>query len=426
MINILGVNISNLNQSETLSRVRNFLVDGQQHLIFTPNPEMLVDSQTDWFFKTALNKADLAPADGFGLVLAARYLYKIFLNRFPGVELMEKICELAAQENKSIYLVGGKKGIAAQTASVLLKKYPNLKIVGMEMGIVIKFQIPNPKSQTNSKYQIPNTKYLVGMSFDQQANQELLDRINRAAPDVLFVAFGHKKQEKWLAEFIGELPSTKIGMGVGGSFDYLSGKISYAPEFLRRLGLEWFWRLVQEPRKRIRRIWKAIVSFGFLIYDYKRQLVRPYRQGAIGFIINQEGKFFIAKRRRCGLDPLDCWQPPQGGINKNETAEHAVLREIKEETGITAVRIVAQCSKAVSYDWAIAYMRRACRGQYRGQAKQIFLLQYFGDGSDIKVDKDEFDDYKWVSLEEFKKILHPFRRESLEILLKECGHLISK
>lgn len=148
MINILGVNISNLNQSETLSRVRNFLVDGQQHLIFTPNPEMLVDSQTDWFFKTALNKADLAPADGFGLVLAARYLYKIFLNRFPGVELMEKICELAAQENKSIYLVGGKKGIAAQTASVLLKKYPNLKIVGMEMGIVIKFQIPNPKSQT--------------------------------------------------------------------------------------------------------------------------------------------------------------------------------------------------------------------------------------------------------------------------------------
>lgn len=465
ILNILGVNISNLTQSETLSRARNFLVDGDQHLIFTPNPEMLVDSQTDWFFKTALNKADLAPADGFGLVLAARYLYphtftagwhamwqekkeplhvksagysqqgvgiyKFFLNRFPGVELMEKICELAAQEGKSVYLVGGKEGIAAQTASVLLKRFPGLKIVGAEEGIVLKCQIPNVKCQIksefqNSKYQIPNTKYMVNVDFDEEENKKLLNRINQAKPDILFVAFGHKKQEKWLAEFINELPSVKIGMGVGGSFDYISGKIRRAPRFIRQMGFEWLWRLIQEPCKRIRRIWKAIISFGFLIYSYKKQIAKPHRQGATGFIINSEGNFFIAKRRCAGLDIFDQWQPPQGGIDKNETAENAVLREIKEETGITAVRIVAKCSQAVSYDWAIAYMRRACRGKYRGQTKQIFLLQYFGDGSDIKVDKHEFDDYKWITLEEYKKILHPFRRESLDIMLKECGHLISK
>lgn len=421
-LNILGVNISNLNQSETLSRARSFLIDGTQHLIFTPNPEMLADSQADWFFKTALNKADLAPADGFGLVLAARYLYKTFLNRFPGVELMEKICDLTAQENKSIYLLGGEKGIAAQTASVLLKRFPGLKIVGAETGIVFKSQISSASWRIKSQ----NFQYLVGMNFDQESNQELLGRIRKAAPDVLFVAFGHKKQEKWLAEFINELPSVKIGMGVGGSFDYLSGNTKRAPKLIRRMGFEWLWRLIQEPYKRTRRIWKALVDFGFLIYSYKKQITKPYRQGAIGFIMNREGKFFIAKRRRDGLDIFDQWQPPQGGIDKNETAENAVLREVREETGITAVKILAKCAKAVLYDWAIAYMCRACRGRYRGQTKQIFLLQYYGDDSDIKVDKNEFDDYKWVTLEEFEKMLHPFRRESLEIMLKECGHLISR
>lgn len=369
---------------------------------------MLVDSQADWFFKTALNKADLAPADGFGLVLAAKYLYKTFLNRFPGVELMEKICELAAQENKSVYLVGAGKGTAELTAGTLLKKYPGLKIVGAEPGIQIK------------------TKHTVKLNFDEEENKKLLNRITQAKPDILFVAFGHKKQEKWLAQFIGEMPSVKIGMGVGGSFDYLSGKINRAPQFVRQLGLEWIWRLIQEPYKRTRRIWKAVIGFGFLIYSYKKQITKPYRQGAMGFIINSEGNFFIAKRCCAGLDLFDQWQPPQGGINKNETAEYAVLREIKEETGITAVRIIAKCSKAVLYDWTIAYMRRACRGQYRGQAKQIFLLQYFGDGSDIKVDKNEFDDYRWITLEEYKKILHPFRRESLDIMLKECDPLILK
>ncbi len=434
------VKVDNFSMTDILAKISQFLCSDSSHLITTPNPEMLVEAEHDWFFKQALNQADLAVADGFGLVLATKYLYGEKLNRLAGVDLMEKICETAASEGKSVYLLGGGEGVAAAAGRALEKKYQGLKIVGAKKGITIKSQIPNPKSQFSNFQNLPlrgisrretislisNIQYLTSLNFDQDENQKLLQRICQAAPDILFIAFGHGKQEKWLAEFLPQLPSVKIAMGVGGSFDYLAGRVHRAPLFLRRLGLEWLWRLIHQPW-RISRIWRAVVIFAFLVRDYKRQIALPYRQGVIGFVRNQEGKFFIAKRHASPSDSyfhgIAHWQPPQGGMGAGETPEQTVVREVKEETGLDA-KILYRCQEICQYDWSIEFMRKRGHGyHFRGQQKIVFLLQYEGDGHDVKVDKQELDDYRWVSLAELKQIIHPFRRHSLEILLNEYAKI---
>ncbi len=414
---IFGVRVDNFSREQILAKISEFLESNKNNLITTLNPEMLVDAEYDWFFQQALNKAEMSVADGAGLALAGQYLYNEKLTRWAGVDLMEKICEMAARQGKSAYLVGGEEGIAKKTAEKLQKKYSGLKVVGAEMGITFRKNF-SVLFQNDSD----NINYLTGLNFNAEENKKLLEKIRAAAPDILFAAFGHGKQEKWLAEFLPQLPSVKIGMGVGGSFDYLSGSVKRAPLITRQLGLEWLWRLLRQPW-RIKRIWKALVSFSLLIKDYKIQLSLPYRQGVIAFIINKKGEFFIAKRCPKPTDyyffNIDHWQPPQGGISAGETAEEAVLKEAREETGITA-EIVARCATAHQYDWSIAFMRKKGKEyHFRGQQKTVFLLKYDGDGSDIKLDKVELCDYRWVNLEELKKMIHPLRRPSLEILLKE-------
>lgn len=438
---ILGIRIDSFSKPQILAKISEFLRSGKGHLIATPNPEMLVDAEHDWFFKQALNRADLAVADGVGLAWAARYLYEEKITRWAGVDLMEKICEMAAGQGKSVYLVGGEEGIAEKAGGKLQKKYAGLKIAGAEKGIVFgchpehhacrqagsEGSLSTKSEDSSALPRNDNSRYLIGLEFDVDENNKMLERIRAAAPDILFVAFGHGKQEKWLAEFLSQLPSVRIGMGVGGAFDYISGRIRRAPTLARQLGLEWLWRLSRQPW-RIKRIWKAVMSFSSLIKDYKIQLSLPYRQGVIGFIINKEGKFFIAKRCPQPADAyffhIEQWQPPQGGISAGETAEQAVIKEVREETGMKEVEIIARCAAIHQYDWNVFFMKKKGRGyHFRGQQKTIFLLKYNGDGSDIKVDNMELCDYRWVDLEELKKIIHPVRRPSLEILLAEVNNL---
>ena len=126
------------------------------------------------------------------------------------------------------------------------KKYNYLNIVGAETGI------------PNSKFQIPN-------SNNDKLNEELIQRINKTKPDIIFVAFGSPKQEEWIHESLKRIPSVKLAIGVGGSFDFISGKTKRAPLIFQKLWLEWLWRLILEPR-RIGRIYNATVKFSWLIF----------------------------------------------------------------------------------------------------------------------------------------------------------------
>ena len=227
---ILGVGIDNLNANEALQRVEDLLLDSQQRYVVTPNPEFLVRAQKDEEYRGLLNKADMAVADGIGLIFASRFLKRPLKQRISGVDLMEGICQVAAQENWQVFLYGAQPepDVALEAADVLKNRYQGLKI-------------------------------------------GLLGKGDRKTPTILFIALGSPKQEKWIAHYLPKLPQVDLAVGVGGSFDFISGRIKRAPAIMQKAGLEWLWRLFNQPW-RIKRIVRAVVVFPWLVLreKYKR------------------------------------------------------------------------------------------------------------------------------------------------------------
>lgn len=189
---ILGVKINDVNMSEALEIVHGWLKKSGKHYIVTPNPEFIMTAQKDLEFKKILNDADLSIPDGAGLKLSGK-----IKNTVTGVDFMEKLVERSSDWGVTIGLLGGRDGVANKTFECLQKKYPRIKI-------------------------------------------------DNASPDLLFVALGAPKQEKWITQNLPKL-KVKVAMGVGGAFDYISGRVSRAPIGLRTLGLEWLFRLIVQP-----------------------------------------------------------------------------------------------------------------------------------------------------------------------------------
>ena len=216
-VEILGVKIDNLTMEEALQKIEGFLTDGRQHYIVTPNPEFLVLAQKDEKFRQILNQADLAVPDGIGLIFASWFLGRPLKQRIAGTDLMERICQTAAQKKWPVFLIGGPQGVAEKAGENLRKKY-----LGLQIGTVLRIQ------------------------------------------SILFVALRAPKQEKWINENLKKIPSIKLAMGIGGAFDFISNKIPRAPKFLRAIGLEWLWRLFCQPW-RIKRIFKAVIVFPYLV-----------------------------------------------------------------------------------------------------------------------------------------------------------------
>ncbi len=261
-MNLLGLRIDDITLEGARQKVRDFLLASGQFKIFTPNPEMIVKAQKDTYFKEVLNRGDLNICDGFGVWLAAKCREwasddccsgaKI-AQRIPGVDFMLEICKIAEESGKSIYLLGSNSDdVARKTAENLQKRFTNLKIVGCDGGPQIFERKAKEFEQSNIK----------------DEGSEAITKINQTAPDILFVAFGMGKQEKWISENLSKMPSVKIAMGVGGAFDYISGHVKRAPCWMRKIGLEWVYRLIRQPR-RIWRILNATLVFCYLVIKTK-------------------------------------------------------------------------------------------------------------------------------------------------------------
>lgn len=242
-INLLGVEIDDLSMEEAAALALENLQTGKRTFIATPNPEMLVLAQKDGEFKQILNGADIKIPDGAGLALGAKITGQKLKNRVTGTDLMEKLCTVSADYGYKIYLLGAQNGVAREAAKRLNTKFIQLKIVGAEYGGIM----------------------------DEWDNRVIIEHINAVAPDMLFVALGHGKQEKWIAENLEKLSSVKLVMGVGGAFDFFAGRAKRAPLCMRLIGLEWLWRLICEP-KRYKRILTAVITFPWycLIYGRKK------------------------------------------------------------------------------------------------------------------------------------------------------------
>ncbi len=238
---IVGVPVDRLTLPQAVQRAAGFFNDGRQHLIVTPNPEMAVMASRDAHFASVLASADLALADGFGLTLGARLQGKRIPQTIHGTDFIFELARLARQQNVRLFFLGGEiEGVAERAAVRLRREFPSLEIIAENGGRII-------RAKDGSWIQDPG----------------LLDRINAAQPTVLMVALGHGKQEKWLDAHLAELPTVRIGIGIGGAFDYLSGTKKRPPKILRNLHLEWLWRLFTQP-KRFFRIIDAVVVFPLL------------------------------------------------------------------------------------------------------------------------------------------------------------------
>ena len=211
-------------------------------MIVTPNPEFAVRAARDEYFAGILKSADLAICDGFGLSLAGRLWGVKVPEVVTGVSLAVGLAWLCESEGRRLYLLGGSDpAVVKKAAAYLRSNFPKLIIAGAESGGPIRRS---------------------GESWDQDPG--LVGRIQAAAPDVLFVALGHGKQEDWIRSHLTQLPSVRVAIGIGGAFDYWSGRVRRPPSILKKLHLEWFWRLVTEPKVRARRIYDAVIRFPIL------------------------------------------------------------------------------------------------------------------------------------------------------------------
>jgi len=243
---ILGVKISKLDLKSSKLLVVNLLSVGGQHKVFTPNPEMLVDARKDSYFRRVLNSSDLNICDGHGI----KFLSKEHLTIIHGVDFMLDVCKIAEQKKCSVFFLGsGSEEVLKKMKNRLKLKFPELRIAGSDSGLKLEVQ------QTGT--------HKMMLKYDEKENEEVLQKIKASKAQIVFVAFGHNKQEKWIYENLPKLSNVKLFMGVGGSFDFLSGKVKRAPKLIRRIGLEWLYRLLTQPR-RFTRIFKATIIFSFL------------------------------------------------------------------------------------------------------------------------------------------------------------------
>ncbi|MCU0641485.1 MAG: WecB/TagA/CpsF family glycosyltransferase [Candidatus Margulisbacteria bacterium] len=215
-VELAGIKIDNVTLGEAAAQVEKFIESNHPHLIVTPNPEMIVACQHDRELKEIINKAALRVPDGVSLVVVSRLLGTPLKERVSGIDLLLRLAAVGAGLGWKIFLLGGAPGVAAEAGRNLQAQFPGLKVVGAEDGY-------------------------------QRDDSVVIKKILHAEPDILFCGLGAGKQERWLNHHLAELKV--VGMGVGGSFDVISGRKKRAPTWTQALYIEWLYRLVTEPQR---------------------------------------------------------------------------------------------------------------------------------------------------------------------------------
>lgn len=248
-VNILGIKIDNVTMTEAVEMVVGIIKADKKGYVVTPNPEIVMAAQKDRELARVINQANLAITDGIGLVWASKLGVReqqldqnmtqrdqsfALQQRVTGIDLMEKLCEKASDLGFTIGLLGSGPKIADRCAQVLRKKYPKLKVGFVYDG-------------NGGKEGDEDIIRRLGESVKGKGTSNLdASRPTHHPIDILFVAFGFPKQEKWMARNLNHIP-VKVTMGVGGAFDVIASKVKRAPNWVQNAGLEWLWRLIKQP-----------------------------------------------------------------------------------------------------------------------------------------------------------------------------------
>lgn len=214
-IDVMGVQFDNVDMDEALSIAGDLLRRDAVSYVVTPNSEIVYEAMADQGLRDLLNGADLVLPDGAGVVLGSKILKTPLKQKVAGVDFADRLLGLLAENGGTVYLLGSKPGIAELAAEKMLPKHPGLQICGLADGY---FKEEGP----------------------------VIEKINQAKPDVLFVCLGAPKQEKFMAAHQKDL-QVKVMIGLGGSLDSFAGTVKRAPKWMIACNLEWFYRLLKEP-----------------------------------------------------------------------------------------------------------------------------------------------------------------------------------
>lgn len=242
-VNFIGIPLDNLSMSETLDRIENSIVNNNQIHHCVINAGKVVKMQNDKKLQESVVSSDIINADGMSVVWAARFLGHEIKERVAGIDLMDNLVELAHKKKYNCFFLGAREKVVKKIVDHYSNKYSNQVIAGYRNGY-----------------------------FDIEEEKIIIDQIIKSRPNFLFVAMTSPKKEIFLNKYKAKLKSVNLIMGVGGSFDVISGVVNRAPLFMQKIGLEWFYRFAQEPG----RMWKRylIGNLKFIIIIFKARFFK--------------------------------------------------------------------------------------------------------------------------------------------------------
>lgn len=220
---VLGVRIDKVNMNKAVEIAKKYLAEEKFHMIFTPNPEMIINANQDEEFKTILNSSSLNIPDGNGVIWASKKMREPLEERVAGFDFIHKLFELGKDKNINFYFLGSKPGVADKAKENLKKSHEYINVVGTQDGY-----------------------------FKEDDEERIINDINQKQTDILLVALGSPKQEKFIYKYKDKL-NCKIAIGVGGCFDVISGEVKRAPAIFIKLKLEWLYRGLSDF-KRLKRL----------------------------------------------------------------------------------------------------------------------------------------------------------------------------
>ncbi len=221
---IRGVGVHNVTLADATAVCKGFVEDenGTPRAVFTPNSEIIQSCVEDESLYSVINRGDLITPDGIGVIYASKILSRPLKAKCAGYELGLEMIKYANESGAKVFFLGGKPGIAEAARDKLLETYPNLNFVGTHDGYFKK---------------------------EGEESDNVVEKINAAAPDILYVCLGVPTQEKWILANREKFTAVKLCLALGGSLDGYSGNVKRAPDIFVKMGLEWFYRLVCQPSR---------------------------------------------------------------------------------------------------------------------------------------------------------------------------------
>lgn len=240
---LLNTYVNNLTMDEALNSIEKMIKQEKKSYIVAVNVDVIIKIEEDQKLKQITDEADLTLVDGKPLIWISKMKKNPIKEKISGSDLVPKVCELAAKKNYSIFILGGKEGIANQAKEKLEIKHPNINIVGT--------------------YSPP-----IGFEANEKELNKINKMISKVKPDLLIVCFGCPKQEKWIYDNINKYEAN-VSICAGATVDFLAGNVKRAPKWMSNHGLEWFYRFMQEPKRLFKRYFIDDVKIIKLIKKYK-------------------------------------------------------------------------------------------------------------------------------------------------------------